>query len=239
MQSKRGGLVKLKILESLDLVPEVKTIRIERPTNFHFRPGQFILISIPIKEELKKRAYSIASSPTEEDYLEISVKNVKTGLVSPIICSKKPGEFLEVKGPYGMFFLDESHMDNIVLIAGGTGITPMRSIVKYIVDRQLEHVRVSLFEGARCPKELLYREEFEKIHQTHHNIGIYFTVDNCRDEPWPWHQGHITKEFIQECAHEIIGPIFYIAGPPRMIENLLHDLEEAGVPTGNIHTDRW
>lgn len=231
--------MKLRILDVIDRVHYVRTLRLERPVNFYFRPGQFVLITINIDGELKKRAYSIASSPTENGFIDITLKNVENGKVSPVLYNKKPGDFLEVKGPYGMFFLDENHMDNIVLIAGGTGITPMRSIVKYIVDKKLNHVKVSLFEGARFPDELIYHEEFEKIHQEHSNIDIYFTVDSCNNQYWPWHQGHIDISFIKECAHQMIGPIFYIAGPPRMIENLLHDLEEAGVPTTNIHTDRW
>lgn len=230
--------MQLKILDVIQQVPEVRTLRFERPEGFSFRPGQFVLIAQEVNGQVKKRAYSIASSPTEP-CIDITLKRVQGGQVSPLLYEKKPGEVLEVKGPYGRFYLDEEHMDNIVLVAGGTGITPARSIIKYLVDKKLDHVKVSLFQGARNPEELIYHQEFEHIHHEHHNIGIYFTVDAAEGAYWPWQQGHITVDFIKSCAHQLVEPIYYLCGPPRMVENLMHDLEEAGVPPQHIHTDRW
>ena len=230
--------MKLKILEVIDRVHRVRTLRFEKPEGFDFYPGQFALIAMEINGENVKRAYSYASSPTEP-YIDLTIKKVEGGKMSPKLYDSKPGDFLEVKGPYGRFYLDETHMHNIVLVCGGTGVAPGRSIVKYVVDKKLDHVKVSLFVGARRPQELLYKEEFEKIHQEHHNIGIFFTVNSADNQYWPWHQGVFTLDFIRECAHQLIGPIYYLCGPPNMVQDLMHDLEEGGVPPKNIHTDQW
>lgn len=230
--------MQLKILEIIDRAPQVRSIRFERPEGFEFRPGQFVLVLLKIDGKLEKRAYSISSSPTEHGHIEITFKSVDGGAFSPALFKQEKGTTIEVKGPYGLFTLDESHMENLVLIAGGTGISPIRSILKYMIDTG-KQVPTSIIYGARTPQELIYHDEFQAIHQRYPLIGIYFTVDNDGGTPWPWHRGHIDKEFIKECVHDLHGAHYYVVGPPKMIQNLLHYLEELGVPTNHIHTERW
>jgi glycine betaine catabolism B len=230
--------MQLKILDVIQRIPEVRTLRFERPASFDFKPGQFVLLSVPINGVLEKRAYSIASSPTEQGILDVTLKRVEGGKCSPVFYDQKPGTLMEVKGPYGLFTFDKTHMENMVLIAGGTGVTPMRSIIKFIADTKMV-ARVSLIEGARRPQELIYHDEFEEIHKDNPDIGIYFTVNSPEGEYWPWHQGHITIDFIKESVHDLLGATYYLCGPGKMVENLMHDLEHVGVNPSQIHTDRW
>lgn len=230
--------MQLKIVDVIDRAPNVKSIRFERPAMFSFKPGQFLLLALDINESKEKRAYSIASSPTEKEYLEITFKKVEGGTFSPVLYEQKEGNTLDVKGPFGLFTLDKHHMNNLVLIAGGTGITPIRSIIKYIIDTDAEK-QITLIYGARTPPELIYEKELQEIHQQHPNIGIYFTVNEDPANAWSWHKGNIEQAFIKECVHDLQGATYYIVGPPKMITNVMHDLETLGVNPSQIHTERW
>jgi glycine betaine catabolism B len=229
----------MKVIDVIDVAPEVRTIRLERPPTFSYRPGQFVLVSMKVNGEMKRRAYSIASSPTEPGYVDITLKRVKAGSVSPLLYDVAIGDELDVKGPYGLFVLDETHMQNLVLVGGGTGITPLRSILKYVVDKRLENVNISLVYGARTPIDLVYHDEIEAMHANHARINIFFTVNEDGGEPWPWHRGNVSVAFIKECVPNYQECIYYLCGPPIMVEHLLHDLVVERVNPSNIHVDRW
>ena len=228
----------LKVTEVIQRAYNVKSIRFEKPNDFTHRPGQFVLLSFDIYKESVKRAYSIASSPTE-NFLEITFKLVVQGKVTPVLWNIKAGDVMDVKGPYGFFTLEETHLENMVLIAGGTEITPMRSIIRYCVDKKLQNAKISLIHGARTPEELIYMDEMEKIHKSHENLNIFFTVNEDPSNSWPWHRGNITVDFIKENVHDFLGATYYLCGPPIMIETLLNDLEQHGVNPSKIHIEKW
>jgi len=228
--------VQLTILEVIDRGPNIRSLRFDKPKNFTYTSGQFVMISVPVNGKIMKRAYSLASSPTE-DYLEITLKAMPQGTVSPVLANLEKGTSLEVKGPFGMFKLDEHHTERLVLVAGGTGITPIRSILRTLVNEGKAKGKISLVYGARAPEEVIYKEEFEIIHKEHDNVGIYFTV--AEGENWPWHKGFLSAKFIAECVPDHKQATYYLCGPPKMVEVLLHDLSESGVDPKKIHVERW
>ncbi|MFH1173704.1 MAG: FAD-binding oxidoreductase [archaeon] len=229
----------MKVIDVIDVAPQVRTIRLERPKDFSYKPGQFLLVSMQVNGEMRRRAYSIASSPTEPDYVDITFKKVAGGMVSPRLYDLSIGDELDAKGPYGLFTLDETHLQNLVLVGGGTGITPLRSIMKFVVDKKLENVNISLIYGARTPLDLVYHDEIQAMHANHSKIRIFFTIEQDGGEPWPWHRGMVSVDFIKESVPDYAGCMYYLCGPPLMIEHLLHELVQQGVDPRNIHVDRW
>ena len=130
----------LKLLEVIQETPEVKLFRFEYPndTEFKFYPGQFMMVSFLDEHEIKySRAYSIASSPENREYIEIGLD--KVAKFTEKLFELNRGKILKFKGPYGKFYFSEEIKNNLVLIGGGTGITPLMSIVRYCNDKNLSN----------------------------------------------------------------------------------------------------
>src|SRR3989344_7325307 len=113
-----------KIIEIKDETPTVKSFKVERQNGIDFRPGQFFMVSFPNDPKIRTaRAYSIASPPTEKKYLEIALN--KIAQFTAKLFTLKEGDMLKFKGPYGKFYFNDEMKNDIILVAGGTGITPL------------------------------------------------------------------------------------------------------------------
>lgn len=230
--------MELKLINIIERAPKIKSFRFKRPSNFNYNPGQFIMVVLKIKGVLQRRAYSLSSSPTE-DFLEITVKKVPNGIVSTELFKQKKGNLMEVKGPYGIFGLDKKHMKNLVFVAGGIGVTPMRSFLKYIVDKKLKNVRVSLVYGCKNPESIVFYKEFKKIDLENKNIDVVFIVEEDKKKKWKGYFGYTSIGFIQNCAHDFRKAHYYICGPDVMVHHIMNDLDEVGVDTNKIHHEKW
>src|SRR3989338_7716344 len=166
----------LKISEIIDETPSVKAFRVELPNNsgIDFYPGQFFMVSFVDDPEIKTaRAYSIASSPMQKDYLEIALN--KVAAFTEKMFQLKGGDLLKFKGPYGKFYFNEEMKNNLVLIAGGTGITPLMAIIRYCNDKKLSN-KIKFFYSVRSPDEIIYRKELEKIKSANENFDYVVTI---------------------------------------------------------------
>ncbi|RMF55779.1 hypothetical protein D6745_01115 [Candidatus Woesearchaeota archaeon] len=225
-----------KIIKVIQQTPDVKTFRFKLEKPLDFTPGQFIIITLEIDGVLERRAYSIASSPTQKEYVEFTIRKIPHGKVSPIIFEMKEGDTFKVRGPFGHFHFDES-IKKLCFVVGGTGITPIISMLRYVVDKKLDNNIIVLY-GSRSPDEILYREELQRIHDNNANIHIAFTVDHWK-EGWQWHTGFIDWNFILEQVPDFIERTYYMCGPQAMINHVTHDLEVHGVHHSKIRLDHW
>ena len=140
---------KLKIIKIIDECPEVKTFRVEKhpEANIFFYPGQFFMVRFE-DNKVFRRAYSISSSPTQKGFMEITMDLV--GEFTTKLFKSKVGDNLIFKGPYGRFYFTEEMKNNLVLIGGGLGITPLRSIIRYCTDKKLSN-KINFIYSARTP----------------------------------------------------------------------------------------
>ena len=144
----------LKIKEIIDETPTVKSFKVETPniSNIDFYSGQFFMVYFVDDPEIKiGRAYSIASSPMEKKYLEIALN--KVGPFTSKMFQLKEGDLLKFKGPYGKFYFNQEIKNDLVLIAGGTGITPLMGIIRYCTDKRLSNKIKFIYSVKTC---LLY-----------------------------------------------------------------------------------
>ena len=171
---------KLKIQEIINETPKVKAFRCKIPkgTEIKFYSGQFFMVSIEGDEENLKRAYSIASSPSQKNYIEIGLD--KVGKFSAKLFDTKPGDTLIFKGPYGKFYFAEEMKNSIVLIGGGVGVTPLISIIRFCNDKNLSN-RIKLIYSVKTPEEIIYKKELEKIKGENGNFDYIVTI--TRPEP--------------------------------------------------------
>jgi ferredoxin-NADP reductase len=225
--------------------PDIKTFRFdlgpEKP--FPFLPGQFVILSTEIWNPRKNRmgpvnrAFSIASSPLEADYLEVAVKRYPNGRMTHWLHDKvKTGQAMTVKGPEGEFVFREGESDELVLVAGGIGVAPYRSMARFILEKNLP-VRVRLLYSARTPADFAYREEFESLAGRHADFSCILTVTR-EHAGWKGRVGRLDEELF---ADPLQNPksLYYLCGPDPMIRQLRSMLKDKGVAPGAVRSERW
>ena len=212
---------------------EIYSLKFIRPTDFSFKPGQFMTVFLDVDGKTEKRGYSFSSSPPEKDFLMFTIKKEK--FVSKKLSEFETGDKLEVKGPFGIFFLDESS-DNIVMIAGGTGITPFRAMSKYIFDKGLQ-IKATLFFSARTKNDLIFREEFEYMSKNKKNFRFFPTT--TRDDNFEGHKGKIDEKFLKDGIDNFGSSLFYICGPKTFVEIIAQILLKLKVEKSRIKVDKW
>lgn len=224
-----------KVLQIIEETHDAKTIRFERPAGFSYRPGQYCIFEEQMGDELIRRSYSLSSSPTEE-FLQITVKHMINGKMSTFLTNLQPGHVLRFNGPVGKFILEDS-MEKVVFIAGGSGISPFRGMLKYIIDKKLP-MRATLVFGSRSPQDIILRNELEEFNKAQ-NVKVFLTVDHG-DDTWKFHVGFIDINFVKEATKgELFDKKFFIVGPPIMCTKAKEMLLNAGVSEPNVLLDAW
>jgi ferredoxin-NADP reductase len=157
----------------------IKNITFEKPLNFSYLPGQFIMLNLNNNEGFIKRAFSLSSSPSE-DNLMVTVKLNLKGIITPYIFNniKLNDEFL-IEGPYGKMVFNEEN--DIIIICAGTGFAPMRSIMKSIYDNNI-NVKINLFYSTKTFKSILFYNDIIKfMKKENFNINIYLTQEKYKN----------------------------------------------------------
>ncbi len=213
--------------------PDVKTFRVvglDGKKPFIHKPGQCAMLSIPgVGEAL----FSITSSPTNENFLEFSIK--KCGCVTEVLHSIEVGQQITLRGPYGRPFPVDTVFakKDLLFVAGGIGLAPLRSVIDYIRDKRENYGKVAVVYGARTAEDLVDYEEIEKEWKNVKDFDVYLTID--REQPdWTGHVG-----FVPNYVKEVGVPNTYTAvlcGPPIMIKFTLAGLLELGFKKENIYT---
>jgi len=194
-----------------------------------FQAGQYINVFVETGGVRTSRPYSIASSPTQTGYYEITVRRVDNGFVSNYLLDElKPGDRLTTSAPSGNFHYNPLlHGDRLAFIAGGSGITPFMSMIRELADKNLDR-RLHLFYGSRIEDDVIYRKEIERIESVHKN----FTWDLIVSEPdssFCGLKGFINVDLIRE---KIGGPdwMFFVCGPEAMYQFCLPELKKMPMP---------
>jgi ferredoxin-NADP reductase len=241
--AKRPWSGTLRVAAIFRETPTVKTLRLVSPEGgdvpFVFMPGQFLTFSAEIGDQRVRRSYTIASSPTQRSYIEVTVKREEQGLISRHLHDRVAiGSPLEVSAPSGVFTFTGVDADSIVLIAGGVGITPMMSIARYLMDRSFPGDIYFLY-GARSTQEFIFREELEYLQKRHANLHIAATMSRAEGTAWMGASGPVSKEFIARAVPEVARRRVHLCGPPPMMEAVKAALAELGVAKEQVRTEAF
>lgn len=213
--------------------PDVKTFRVVTPEGkkpFVHVPGQCAMLSMPgIGEAL----FSITSSPTNEEYLEFSIK--KCGCVTTWIHNIEPGQMVTLRGPYGNGFPVESALKgkDLLFIAGGIGLAPLRSVINYCRDKRDEYGKITVVYGARSKEDLVDYNEILTEWIPEGDLDVQLTIDREQDN-WDGHVGFIPA-FVKELNPSLDYNVL-MCGPPVMIKFTLQGLKELGFKDEQIYT---
>lgn len=233
----------LRVASIFQETPNVKTFRLMNPVGgalpFDYLPGQFLTVTALLEGKPVKRSYTIASSPTRHDYAEITVKREESGLVSKFLDDKvKVGDLLEFSGPSGSFTFTGRECNCILLIAGGVGITPMMSVLRYLLDRSWPGDIFLLFSIGR-PEDFIFREEIEHLARRHTNLRVAVTASRPEGTDWKGLRGRISKELILQSVPDVSKRYVHICGPVPMMEAAKKLLAELGVPAERIKSEAF
>jgi ferredoxin-NADP reductase len=199
---------------------DTKTLRFRIPKERQLsaKPGQFLAFQWTIDGQRVMRSYSVSSSPIHGNYVEITPKRMENGRVSVFLNDRaKPGLRVEASGPYGRFYFDETLHKSIVLIAAGSGITPMISMLRYIEDLKLA-TSVTLLYCVRTAADIIFQSELARLERSLSN----FRYEVCLSQPdpaWKGHSGRLTSGFISQHVIDLDSPTFFLCGPKGFMDN--------------------
>jgi ferredoxin-NADP reductase len=220
----------------IDETEETKSLVLEPEAgHLDFVPGQFVNVTVEIPGKGRvRRAYSIASSPLDPD-LELTVKKMEGGALSTWLCDAvKPGDVLQIRGPYGIFTLLDDAKD-VVFIAAGSGIVPFRSMWRYIDQRRLD-TRIALLYASKSLPYVIYRQELEELGQRH---PVTHTLTRNTDPNWRGFSRRIDKAMLVDIAGNFSGKLVYVCGPPAMCDCVVGLLQDLNVPKTMIKTEKY
>jgi len=191
-------------------------------------PGQFVSVSAFGYGEAP---ISIASSPTAGDHFQLCVRNV--GNVTAALHQLEPGSSVGIRGPFGRGFpIEQLRGHDLLIVAGGLGLAPLRSLIQYAIDRRQEFRQITLLIGARTPSELLFRDEYAAWQRQ--LVGeILVTVDRG-DDQWSGHVGVITTLF-PNLTLDAKATMAVIVGPPVMYRFALAEAFSKGIPESQVY----
>lgn len=200
---------------------DVKSFRLKTKEDVYFKPGQFFFVTIKINSKEKTKHFSFSNSPTEKGYIEFT-KRITNSEYSQALNKLNIGDWAKLRMPLGSFTF-EGEYPRIAFISGGIGITPIRSICKFVADRKLP-TDIILLYGNRTKDDILFRDDFAAMQQLNKNMRVIYTLDDPPEE-WEGRTGHINDEMIKAESKDFEKRIFYICGPPQMVEGLVNILK--------------
>lgn len=203
-------------------------IKLPNGRSLGHQPGQFVQVSLFGAGEAP---ISVTSSPTKEGSFELCVREV--GMLTKLIHKLEVGSTIGIRGPYGKGFDVESFKGkDILIIGGGIGIVPLRSLINYIIDNRKDYGRLIILYGAKNPNELLYPDELVQW-ENNNNIEYHVTVDQGTPK-WEGNTGVITT-LIPGLDLDLPNTITAVVGPPIMYKFVLMTLKTKRIPDENIY----
>ncbi len=221
--------MKGRLLEARMLTDKEKffSIELEGKINLGHEPGQFVMVSI---FGVGEAPISICSSPTDKGHFDLTVRNV--GTFTNALHKLEKGDVVGIRGPFGKGFpIDTMFGYDLVIIAGGLGIVPLRSLIRYVTENKKDFGNIKILLGCRTPKELLFREE-TKEWMRRSEIKFNCTVDKA-DSEWTGNVGVITT-LIPGVDINPARIYAVVVGPPIMYRFVIAELLKKNIPDHQI-----
>ena len=222
-EERKASKLSLKLLSKEKLQgTDIITFRISR-REINYTAGQYAFFELDgVYGDAKGpiRHFSIASSPTEQDYIVISTR-IRDTPYKQKLASLDEGADILAWGPRGDFILHDDPSRPAVFLSGGIGVTPFRSMIKYATDNQLP-IKIRMFDSNRNKQNILYKDEFDKWANQNRNFKVIYTLteEEAANVNWIGERGRIDRSMLERhlSKDEIDNAIFYICGPPGMLK---------------------
>lgn len=209
----------------------------KKPKNFSYTAGQYIKMKLPIENPDDRgvtRYFTLSSSPTDS-YLMITTRIIKSSFKKHL-GKLKIGEKVHMRGPWGDFTLPTKPGKPLILLAGGIGMTPYHSILRFMAEKNVK-IPITLYVSYKTPEDILYAEELEAIMAKHKNIKVITSITQPKGSDWVGETGRIDKEFLENHITTLSKNTYYVSGPDPMVFATEKNLIDLGVPKDQIQTD--
>jgi ferredoxin-NADP reductase len=220
-----------------DETPTVRTIALAVPGWSGQHPGQHLDLRLTAEDGYTaEREYSIASAPGEP--LAITVERLDDGEVSPYLTQElRPGDQLELRGPVGGYFIWEpADGGPLLLVAGGSGIAPLRAILRHR-ERTGSAVPTRLLYSARSLGDVIYRGELDRYHD---GVQVIYTLTRSQPPGWTGRSGRVNAGLLAEVAWPAgADPLTFVCGPTSFVETVAEALVGLGYPAARVKTERF
>ncbi len=229
----------LSIRTVLPATPRARVVRVDlQGERFPYLPGQALLIADHGYE--RRKPYSIAAAPGDaarERSLELLVGVDLEGLAGPHL-TLESGQLVDVEGPIGRFSFPTTPMeDSFVFIAGGSGIAPLRAMLRHALDTS--HRRIGLFYSARTPGDFAYEDEWRRLAEDGRiEFRQTITRDSTAPSEWTGERGRIGRDALASLVH---GPatLCFVCGPPALVNDVPRLLDDLGIARERIRLEEW
>lgn len=228
-------LLTLAVRDVLPATPRARIVRLDLAGQaFDYAPGQAVLVNA--HGAGKRRPYSVAAGPEDakrDGCLELLVGVDAVGTASfPL----EPGASIDVEGPLGSFvFPAEPREQRFVFIAGGTGIAPLRAMLRHALT--IPHREIGLYYSARTPDEFAYEQEFRALAGAG-RIELHQAVTRAPDGPWTGIRGRIGRSELEPLVHGR-ETLCFVCGPPALVTEMSALLGDLGIARDRIRMEEW
>ncbi|MEJ5256751.1 MAG: 2Fe-2S iron-sulfur cluster binding domain-containing protein [Fervidobacterium sp.] len=235
------------IVENLkDVTYDIKElgIRLVEPNEISFKAGQYVQLVIPPYENIKEstqRAYSISSSPSDRNHVELLIRLVPGGIATTYVHKyMKEGDVVEIVGPFGDFYMRDTNAD-MIMVAGGSGMAPIKSIIYDMWERGITNRNVWYFFGARSKRDLYYVEMFRELEKRWEKFHFIPALsDPLPEDNWEGETGLITNvldKYLQSVIPNENSKEGYLCGSPGMINACVQVFDKYGIK--DVYYDKF
>lgn len=234
------GAYTVKLVRREQVAEGTMAFYLERPAGFEFAGGQstdVTLIEPPETDaEGDTRALSLAGAP-HEPHLMVATRLRDTAF-KRTLRTLTPGSKVRIEGPFGSMTLHRKTVRPAVILAGGIGITPFRSMIVQATAANTGH-SLFLFYSNRRPEDAAFLAELQELARQHKNLTLVATMTNLENSQadWSGETGHISLELLMKYVTDLADPIYYTAGPPALVAAMKDLLNEAGVDEDDVNSE--
>ena len=229
------------VVDLIDETPRVRSVVLDVPDWPGHRAGQHVDVRLTAEDGYQaQRSYSIASAP-EDRGLAITVEGLPDGEVSSYLVGElRPGDKLELRGPVGGYFVWDAAMGRpLLLVAGGSGIVPLMSMLRHREAADAS-VGARLVYSSRTWEDVIYRDELGKLAAAPDGPEVFHTLTRSHPAGWKGYARRVDAQMLSEVAWpSSSGPSAYVCGPTPFVESVAAALVLIGYPTSSIKTERF
>lgn len=236
--------MKLKLLKKEDEAKGTKSFYWESEKPVTYIAGQYYYFTLPSLKYPDPRGatrhFTLSSSPTEGNPIRNTTRIRQESGFKKTLDELEMGALIEGEGPNGTFILDEAEPGPHVFLAGGIGITPFRSMIKYAADKNLK-TQIHLVYSNSIPEEITFRVELEALAKSWPNLKLDMTITKPEEskEPWKGLTGRIDENLIQKLVPDFKDKIFWVCGPPAMVEGIEQALGKLNLSSGKVRSEKF
>lgn len=213
-----------------------------KPPAFSFKPGQavdVVLANLPTSDAQGSRhTFSLVSAPFQDDL--VVATRMRDSAFKRALRSLPVGSLAQLDGPFGSLTLHNNRARPAVFIAGGIGITPFMSILRQAENDQLPH-RLLLIYSNRRPEDAAFLPELQQLEASNKNFHLIATMTEMdkSNRQWAGETRLIDADLVKTACRELSAPIYYVAGPPAMVEAMRRALNHAGIDDDDIRSEEF